>query len=112
MGDPLSIAFGIGSLALAGASTGYQINAAEEAKSRASAQAKEAKQKTESALAEVENRKKEEEFKASQVELRDVAKKKQRALAAGSQGRAGTILTSAVGIPNQNQAPGKTLLGA
>lgn len=105
------VAIPLAALAVAGAGTGYQIASAEEAKERAAAQQKETAEKTKNALTEEENRRKEEEFKTAQVQLRDEAKKRQRALSAGSQGRAGTILTGPLGVPQAQKTGGKTLLG-
>lgn len=119
MADPITWGV-IGALALTGASTGYQINAANGAEEQQDAALREQKEATDKALADQKKQaadaKKEQSELAAQSAAQAAARSsrsasKRRPLEAGSAGRSSTILTSPLGEVGQLSGGGKTLLG-
>lgn len=118
MSDPVTWAV-IGGLALAGAGTGYQINAANEqadkANSAADAQRKAQDQLLSDQTAQqksMEDQQAKQNQQAQNNALVALAATRKRSLAAGAGGRSDTILTSPLGITTSAPTYGKTLLGA
>jgi len=102
------------SAAVAAGGTAYQIHASEEASNKADAQAR--KQEAHQSKALEEQKKQQETLEAKMAEEENVANRntarhRQRALAAGAQGRSDTILTSPLGATGPIATAGKTLLG-
>lgn len=112
-----SIAAGIGA-AIAAAGTTYSIVESENSKGRAREESEKAIAAQNAAAKKLEDdeaaRRKEEELALSaegDKSAQQAARKRQKALQAGAQGRRDTILTGPLGLPGQAETANKTLLG-
>lgn len=92
---------------LAIGSTAYQVSEADSAKARAENTAAGLKQKSDEMNVDLKNQ----EATADSNLVRDQARTRQKALAAGAQGRRTTLLTGPLGLSDDANAPKKTLLG-
>lgn len=84
----------------------------ESQRKEAKAQRDDQEQKQLALAGEADAKMKDEQAQADAQRARSQARSRQRMGQAASQGRAGTILTSPLGVQGQPEAGGKTLLGA
>lgn len=119
MADPITWAV-IGGLALAGAGTGYQINASNEAADKADATAKVQKASQDALLKDQTAQADQMQKEQTQAEAQAAAQannnatssvNRSKALAGGAFGRSDTILTSPLGLQGTAPTTAKTLLG-
>lgn len=102
---------GLGAAASAGGAA-YQAVEAHSARQDAKRQAEQQAAEQNRLLEEEKKRQAEQESADAERVATQQARQRQRALAGGAQGRAGTILTSPLGVMGEAQTAGKTLLGA
>ena len=105
-------------LAVTAASAGYQVYSANEQADKAYEANQKAQKSQEALLQEqqqqtqvVEDQISNQSSTDALLKNRNSARNRQKALAAGAQGPLDTILTSPLGLTNQPQTAGKTLLG-